>query len=70
LNLRRWQARDAKQKRNDGFGKENAPPERAACRSWRDLGRDWRRWSVAERIAAGGVLVAILAEPLIMFWAG
>ncbi len=32
---------------------------------WRDLARDWQRWTVTERIAAGALLAGIAATPVV-----
>lgn len=36
----------------------------AAPSIWRDLSRDWCRWSTAERVIAGTLAVASAAPPL------
>jgi hypothetical protein len=39
-------------------------PAQAASRLWRDLARDWRRWTAVERILAAGLLAALLGTPV------
>jgi hypothetical protein len=39
-------------------------PAQAATRLWRDLARDWRRWTAVERILAAGLLAALLGTPV------
>ncbi len=34
---------------------------------WRDLARDWRRWTPRERTAACGLLALMLTMPLLSF---
>ena len=35
---------------------------------WHDIGRDWRRWSRAERIAAPLVMVTMIAATVPVLW--
>jgi hypothetical protein len=36
------------------------PPRKPSL--WRDFAGDWQRWNTAERIGAGCLLVAVVAE--------
>jgi hypothetical protein len=41
---------------------ETQPPTAGPISLWRDMIRDWRRWSRAERAAALSILAAVLME--------
>jgi hypothetical protein len=34
----------------------------AAPRLWRDLSKDWRRWTTSERIIAAGLVLVLVAS--------
>jgi hypothetical protein len=48
--------------RLDPRNRAGASGRRVASTLSRDLVRDWGRWSTAERVAAGSILAALLAQ--------